>query len=64
MFGEEKRKYCSLCDSSHCPQTNMDYTVGCCICFAADEVDRGIKPIEYCDECKKHSSDKGEDLID
>lgn len=65
MFGEEKGRYCSLCDSRHCPQANMDYTIGCCICFSEDEIERGIKPIEYCDACKKHSGNNdGEDLLD
>ncbi len=64
MFGEEKGRYCSLCNSSHCPQANMDYTVGCCICFAADEVERGLKPIEYCYKCENHTYIKKEVFYD
>lgn len=53
MFGEPKGRYCSLCNSSHCPQANMDYTIGCCICFSIAEIERGINPISLCDICEE-----------
>ncbi len=47
-----KGKYCIKCTLEHCPEVGVDYTVGCCICFAEQEKKDGKKPIAPCYECE------------
>jgi hypothetical protein len=45
---------CILCNSSHCKETNMDGTVGCCICFNKQIVQYNEDPISLCDGCNEY----------
>lgn len=53
---------CPVCNSDHCPETNMDGTIGCCICYnkqmlidIKEDEDESIT-ITLCEGCKKYSS--------
>lgn len=51
--------FCSVCESDHCPETNMDGTVGCCICYNKQMVSLNEIEISLCKYCKRHKKYKG-----
>lgn len=45
---------CSICNSNHCPETNMDNTIGCCLCYNKQMIKENNEIISLCEKCKKH----------
>lgn len=47
---------CSVCNSDHCPETNIDGTDGCCVCYNKQMAIEESEEITLCGECEKYSS--------
>ena len=49
-------RVCNICNSTHCPEAQMDLTNGCCLCFNKQMVIENSQQITLCDGCIKYNN--------
>lgn len=55
LWKESDIMICPICESDHCSETNIDDTIGCCICFNKfEKVKKMGLPITICKGCKEY----------
>ena len=52
------KRICPICGSDHCPETNMDDTKGCCLCYNVQQLEENKTLISLCKECYKYAKTK------
>ena len=53
---------CPICESGHCPETNIDDTTGCCLCYNIEQLNLEQSIISLCKACYRYAKtvDKGD----
>lgn len=46
---------CSICNLNYCLETNMDNTVGCCLCYNKQMIKENNEEISLCKGCENYA---------